>query len=62
MARLRKKLIVVGDRVLIKQDRPEDRTEVGLYLVDVNMPVMDGYSFVADERDQQGRALRRLDP
>jgi chaperonin GroES len=27
-----RKLIVVGDRVLIKQDRPEERTEVGLYL------------------------------
>lgn len=28
----RKKLIVVGDRVLIELDKPEDRTEVGLYL------------------------------
>lgn len=27
-----RKLLVVGDRVLIKQDRPEERTEVGLYL------------------------------
>lgn len=25
-------LIVVGDRVLVKQDRAEERTEVGLYL------------------------------
>jgi co-chaperonin GroES (HSP10) len=25
-------MIVVGDRVLVKQDRPEERTEVGLYL------------------------------
>jgi co-chaperonin GroES (HSP10) len=25
-------LIVVGDRVLIKPDKPEERTEVGLYL------------------------------
>jgi len=28
----RKKLIVIGDRVLIEMDKPEDRTEVGLYL------------------------------
>jgi co-chaperonin GroES (HSP10) len=27
-----RELIVVGDRLLIKADRPEDRTEVGLYL------------------------------
>ena len=27
-----RELIVVGDRVLIKPDKPEDRTEVGLYL------------------------------
>jgi len=27
-----KELIVIGDRVLIKLDKPEDRTEVGLYL------------------------------
>jgi len=28
----RKKIIVIGDRVLIEMDKPEDRTEVGLYL------------------------------
>lgn len=27
-----RELVVVGDRVLIKPDKPEDRTEVGLYL------------------------------
>jgi chaperonin GroES len=27
-----KQLIVVGDRVLIRQEKPEDRTQVGLYL------------------------------
>lgn len=27
-----RRLIVVGDRVLIRPDRPEDRTQVGLYL------------------------------
>jgi co-chaperonin GroES (HSP10) len=27
-----RQLLVVGDRVLIKPDRPEERTEVGLYL------------------------------
>jgi co-chaperonin GroES (HSP10) len=27
-----RELIVVGDRVLIKPDQPEERTEVGLYL------------------------------
>jgi len=27
-----RELVVVGDRVLIKPDRPEERTEVGLYL------------------------------
>lgn len=32
MPRKKKKLIVVGDRVLIKPDEGEDRTEVGLYL------------------------------
>ena len=28
-------------------------TQIDLYLVDVNMPVMDGYSFVEDLRKQQ---------
>ena len=28
----RNKMIVIGDRVLIRQDNPEERTEVGLYL------------------------------
>lgn len=27
-----KKILIVGDRVLIKLDNPEDRTKVGLYL------------------------------
>ena len=27
-----RELIVVGDRMLIRPDKPEDRTEVGLYL------------------------------
>lgn len=27
-------------------------TDVGLYLVDVNMPVMDGYSFISELRKQ----------
>ncbi|NUP89269.1 MAG: co-chaperone GroES [Candidatus Sumerlaeia bacterium] len=40
-----RRLIVVGDRVLIKQDRPEDRTEVGLYLPE---------SVVAKEKVQGG--------
>ena len=30
--RRKKKIIVVGDRVLVELDKPEDRTEVGLYL------------------------------
>ncbi|MBD3823052.1 MAG: response regulator [Epsilonproteobacteria bacterium] len=29
---------------------------VALYLVDVNMPIMDGYSFVADLRKQKSHA------
>jgi len=32
MANRKKKLVVVGDRVLIKPDEGNDRTEVGLYL------------------------------
>ncbi|MDX1294878.1 MAG: response regulator [Sulfurimonadaceae bacterium] len=31
--------------------------DVGLYLVDVNMPVMDGYSFVSELRKQPKRRL-----
>ena len=27
-------------------------TKIDLYLVDVNMPIMDGYSFIADLRKQ----------
>ena len=32
-------------------------THIDLYLVDVNMPVMDGYSFVADLRKQPENKL-----
>jgi chaperonin GroES len=32
MRRGNRELVVVGDRVLIKPDRPEERTSVGLYL------------------------------
>lgn len=31
--------------------------EIGLYLVDVNMPVMDGYSFVSEMRKQPASRL-----
>ncbi len=40
-----RKMIVVGDRLLIKQDRPEERTDVGLYLPD---------SVVSKEKVQSG--------
>lgn len=32
-------------------------TEVDLYLVDVNMPVMDGYSFIKDLRKQEDHKI-----
>ena len=31
--------------------------DVGLYLVDVNMPIMDGYSFITELRKQVDRKL-----
>ena len=40
-----RKLIVVGDRVLVKLDRPEERSEVGLYLPE---------TVVAKEKVQSG--------
>ena len=33
------------------------QNEIGLFLVDVNMPIMDGYSFVAELRKQPKYAL-----
>ena len=32
-------------------------TEIDLYLVDVNMPVMDGYSFIKDLRKQENHKI-----
>ena len=32
MSHGRKKIIVIGDRVLIEPDKPDDKTDIGLYL------------------------------
>ncbi len=43
--------VVEAENGMEALERSLDR-EIGLYLVDVNMPVMDGYSFVAEVRKQ----------
>ena len=43
-----KQLVVVGDRVLLRQEKPEDRTQVGLYLPQ---------SVVEKEAVQSGRII-----
>jgi len=55
----RKKIIVIGDRVLIKPDRDEERTKVGLYLPQT---VKDKEDVVGGTVVQTGPGIPLADP
>ena len=55
----RKRLIVIGDRVLIKPDRDEERTKVGLYLPQT---VKDKEDVVGGTVVQTGPGIPLADP
>ena len=55
----RKKIVVIGDRVLIKPDRDEERTKVGLYLPQT---VKDKEDVVGGTVVQTGPGIPLADP
>ena len=55
----RKKIVVIGDRVLIKPDRDEERTKVGLYLPQT---VKDKEEVIGGTVVQTGPGIPLVDP